>query len=161
VAAIRERLAALSARTAPLPRPSVVCLEWIDPPFAMGNWGPELVEIAGGRSLLGEPLQRSTTTTWQAVTDADPDVLVIAPCGFSIERTLAEMPALAARPGWSSLRAVRGGRVFVADGNVYFNRSGPALFDTPEILAEILHPDRFSPPRLGSSWRRLQNHRAG
>jgi iron complex transport system substrate-binding protein len=153
VTAIRARLAALAARTAPLPRPTVVCLEWIEPPFAMGNWGPELVDIAGGRSLLGEPLQRSTTTTWQAVLEADPDVLVVAPCGFTIDRTLAEMPVLAARPGWSALRAVRNRRVFVADGNLYFNRSGPALFDTPEILAEILHPDRFSPARFGASWR--------
>ena len=155
VAAIRARLAALAARTAPLPHPGVVCLEWLDPPFAMGNWGPELVAVAGGRSLLGEALQRSTTTTWQAVVDADPDVLVIAPCGFAIDRTLAEMPALAARPGWSALRAVRGGRVFVADGNLYFNRSGPALFDTPEILAEIFHPERFSPPRFADRWRRF------
>jgi iron complex transport system substrate-binding protein len=156
VGGIHARLATLAARTATLPHPSVVCLEWIDPPFAMGNWGPELVAIAGGRSVLGEPLQRSTTTTWQAVVDADPDVLVVAPCGFVIDRTLTEMPTLVAQRGWSSLRAVREGRVFVADGNLYFNRSGPSLFDTPEILAEVLHPEQFSPPRFARTWRRFR-----
>ncbi len=155
VAEIRARLASLTARTASLPRVPVACLEWIDPPFAMGNWGPELVEIAGGRSVLGRPGARSTTTPWQAVVEADPDVLVVAPCGFGVERTFAEMPALASRPGWSRLRAVRGGRVFVADGNLYFNRSGPLLFDTPGILAEMLHPAHFPPAHRGSIWRSL------
>src|SRR6185503_15738128 len=110
------------------------------------------VQIAGGRSMLGKVSERSQTTTWQAVVDADPDVLVVAPCGFGVARTLAEMPTLAAQPGWSSLRAVRGGRVFVADGNLYFNRSGPSLFDTPEILAEILHPNDIA-PRHREIWR--------
>lgn len=153
VSSIRARLAALSGRTRGLSHPSVVCLEWIDPVFAMGNWGPEIVALAGGTCSLGTPGLHSTTTPWEAVRDADPDVLVIAPCGFGLERATAEMHVLAERPGWSDLRAVRSGRVFVADGNLYFNRSGPSLFETPWILAEMLHPDRLPPQHQGARWR--------
>jgi iron complex transport system substrate-binding protein len=155
VADIRARLAAVAARTAPLPRPRVACLEWIDPLFEMGNWGPEIVEIAGGRSLLSAPGAHSTTMTFEALRDADPEVVVVAPCGFDLTRTLAELPALTERPDWRALSAVRAGRAFAADGNFYFNRSGPMLFDTPEILAEMLHPDTFPPRHEGTVWRRL------
>ena len=151
---IRERLAELAAATAPLPHPTVACLEWTAPLFAMGNWGPELIDIAGGRCALGTAGVHSTSVPWQALADADPDIIVVAPCGFGLERALAEMPALVAHAGWRDLRAVRDGRVFVADGNLYFNRSGPLLFDTPEILAEILHPGAFSPAHEGRIWRR-------
>jgi len=156
VAGIRARLAALAERTRALPgpRPAVACLEWIDPLFAMGNWGPELIALAGGTCALGVAGAHSTTLAWQALRAADPDVIVVAPCGFGVERTLAEMPTLAALPGWGELAAVRAGRVFVADGNLYFNRSGPLLFDTPEILAEILHPAAFPPAHEGAVWRR-------
>lgn len=157
VQSIRARLAALSARTRDLAHPSIVCLEWIEPPFAMGNWGPELVELAGGTNLLGTLGAHSTTTTWSAVQAADPDVLVVAPCGFGLERTLSEMHWLSARPGWSQLRAVKGRRVFVADGNLYFNRSGPSMFETPEILAEMLHPNEFAATHRGSVWQPWPN----
>jgi len=154
VGGIRARLAALAERTGALPHPTVACLEWIEPLFAMGNWGPELVALAGGTCALGVAGAHSTTTPWHALRDADPDVIVVAPCGFGLERTLAEMPLLAAHPDWAALRAVRAGRVYVADGNLYFNRSGPLLFDTPEILAEILHPSVFPPTHAGTVWRR-------
>jgi iron complex transport system substrate-binding protein len=153
VGGIRQRLAALREATRSLPRPTVVCLEWIDPVFAMGNWGPEIVEIAGGESLLGSPNMHSSSLAWDAVREADPDVLVVAPCGFGLERTLGEVPVLASRPGWSDLRSVRAGRVYVADGNIYFNRSGPSVFDTPSILAEMIHPDHFAPRHQGTVWR--------
>lgn len=149
---IRTRLAALAEKTRTLPHPTVVCLEWIEPAFAMGNWGPELVELAGGTNLLGTPGAHSTTTPWSAVQAADPDILVVAPCGFGLERALQEMHLLAEQPGWRELRAVRSNRVFVADGNRYFNRSGPCMFDTPEILAEIMHPQAFAPNRRGDIW---------
>ena len=105
VAGIRARLAALAerARALPGPRPTVACLEWIDPVFAMGNWGPELIALAGGVCALGTAGAHSTTLPWQALRDADPDVIVVAPCGFGVERTLAEMPTLAAQPGWGEL----------------------------------------------------------
>ena len=153
VESIRARLASLAHKTRDLPHPSVVCLEWIEPVFAMGNWGPELVELAGGINLLGTPGAHSTTTPWSAVREADPDVLVLAPCGFGLERTLREVHLLAEQPGWSELKAVKNGRVFVADGNLYFNRSGPSMFDTPGILAEIIHPQHFAPARRGRVWR--------
>lgn len=149
---LRAQMASIGERTRVLPRRSVVCLEWIDPIFAMGNWGPELVDIAGGQNLLGTQGAHSTSTTFRAVLDADPETLVVAPCGFPIDRTLREMPLLAAQAGWKDLRAVTGGRVFVADGNRYFNRSGPTVFETADILAEILHPEAFSPEHEGSAW---------
>ncbi len=122
-------------------RPSVVCLEWTDPIFPMGNWGPELVEHAGGSCVLGNANAHSAATPWQAVLNADPEVLVVAPCGFGIERAIEEMPGLAARPEWNALQAVRRGQVYVADGNRYFNRSGPTVFESIGVLAEILHPE--------------------
>jgi iron complex transport system substrate-binding protein len=155
VVGIRDGLAALGARTRPLRRPRVACLEWIDPLFAMGNWGPELVELAGGDCLFGTAGAHSTTMTFEALREADPEIVVVAPCGFDLTRTLAELPALTGRPGWRELSAVRAGRVFAADGNFYFNRSGPMLFDTPEILAEMLHPDAFPPQHEETVWRRL------
>jgi iron complex transport system substrate-binding protein len=152
VAALREKMTAVSRRTAGLPRVSVVCLEWIDPVFPMGNWGPELVELAGGTSLLGTPAMHSSQTPWESVLQADPEVLVVAACGFDVARTLQEMPLMAARPGWDRLRAVKAGRVYVADGNLYFNRSGPSMFDTPAILAEMLHPSHVAPEHQGAAW---------
>lgn len=153
VAELRARTAALRAVTQHLSPPSVVCLEWIDPVFAMSNWGPELVALAGGDNRLGTTGVHSTTLSWQAVRDADPQVLVVAPCGFQIERTWDEMPVLTAQPGWRDLRAVQDGRVFVADGNLYFNRSGPSVFETANLLAEMLHPTRFPGLHEGKAWR--------
>ena len=125
-----------------------------EPLFSMGNWGPELVELAGGAALLGVAGEHSVAVPWQTVRDADPDVLVVAPCGFGLARAEAEMHLFGAQPGWRELRAVRSGRVFVADGNLYFNRSSPSLFDTPGILAEMLHPAAFAPAHEGTAWRR-------
>ncbi len=153
VAGIREGLDAVAAATRALPRVSVACLEWVDPPFAMGNWGPELIDLAGGTCALGTPGTHSTAIEWKALCAADPDVLVLAPCGFGVERTLSELPALREREEWSSLRAVRSRRAYVADGNLYFNRSGPLLFETPRILAEILHPERFPRTHGPEVWR--------
>jgi len=155
VADIRARLDAVAAITRPLRRPRVACLEWIEPLFEMGNWGPEIVEIAGGQSLLSAPGAHSTTLPFEALQKAYPEIIVVAPCGFDLTRTLAEIPALTNHPGWRGLAAVRAGRAFAADGNFYFNRSGPMLFDTPAILAEMLHPDQFPPRHEGTIWRRL------
>lgn len=154
-AAARAHLARWRDATAALRRPSVVCLEWIDPPFVLGNWGPELVRCAGGEPRLGHDGGPSTAISWEEVRAADPEVLIVAPCGFPLERTLAERAALEARPGWSALRAVRTGRAYVADGNRYFNRSGPGAFETVDVLAQMLHPDAFAPAHEGTVWRRL------
>ncbi len=154
VAALRAGCTAWGEATRALPRRRVVCLEWIDPVFAMSNWGPELVALAGGEDLLGTPGVHSRASPWEAVRAADPEVLVVAPCGFSLARALGEMPTLEAQPGWRDLRAVRSGEVFVADGNRYFNRSGPGAFETIGLLAEMFHPARFPPEHEGSAWRR-------
>jgi iron complex transport system substrate-binding protein len=158
--AMRRRVERVADRTRGAPRRTVVCLEWIDPLFAMSNWGPELVEAAGGTPLLATPGAHSTTTTWEALERADPEIIIVAPCGFVLERTLRAMPALAAGPTWSTLRAVHARRVFAADGNLFFNRSGPAVFETAEILGEMLHPELFSPRHHGSAWRRWPVDRA-
>jgi iron complex transport system substrate-binding protein len=150
---LRARIAAVSERTLKLQPVSVVGLEWIDPIFNMGNWGPELVALAGGRTLLGTPGEFSTSIEWERLREADPEVLLIAPCGFPIERTLREMHLLEAQPGWRDLRAVRAGRVAVADGNRYFNRSGPSVVDSIEMLAAIFHPSEFAPRHEETCWR--------
>jgi iron complex transport system substrate-binding protein len=157
IAERQESVHAVERAVVGRPRPSVVCLEWIDPIFCMGNWGPELVARAGGDNRLGVAGAHSTTGTWDEVRRADPEVLVIAPCGFAIERTAGEMPALTAQAGWSDLRAVRAGRVYLADGNLYFNRSGPSVFDSVRILAEILHEGALEPTFEGQGWRRFRS----
>src|SRR3954468_22318000 len=113
VADVRERLATLAAKTHRLAKPSVACLEWIEPVFAMGNWGPELVELAGGINLLGTPGLHSSSIPWDAVREANPDVLVVAPCGFGVARAREEMHLFGERPGWRDLRAVRERRVYL------------------------------------------------
>jgi len=155
VAELRQKLLSVSERTRALSRPRVACLEWIEPVFAMGNWGPELVELAGAQNVLGQAGVHSTTLPFQAVCEADPDVLIVAPCGFGLERARSEMHLILAQPGFRELRAAKSGRVFVCDGNLYFNRSSPSLFETPEILAEMLHPDQFEPRHEGSAWQRI------
>ncbi len=153
VAAERERLRRVGERCAGRVAPTVVVMEWADPVFAMGNWGPELVEAANGRLLLGRPGEHSQAIEWACVREADPEFLVIAPCGYDRTRAEAELPLLRAREGWSELRAVREGRVAVADGNRYFNRSGMTVVETAEILAEMLHGVVVGERTEGVSWR--------
>lgn len=125
------------------PRPRVAVIEWIDPLMAAGNWMPELVEIAGGINLFGEAGKHSPWMTWEELVASDPDLVIVSPCGFDIPRTMGEMTVLSSRPEWLGLKAVRAGRVFVADGNAYFHRPGPRLVESAEILAEMLHPGTF------------------
>ncbi|KAA5539465.1 cobalamin-binding protein [Roseiconus nitratireducens] len=122
-------------------RPSVTLLEWMDPPFSAGHWSPELVRIAGGSELIGVAGQRSVATPWRQIVDADPEVMVVACCGFDLARTLQELPGLVAFPSWKTMRCVRERRVYVVDGSAYFNRPGPRLVDSLEILANALHPN--------------------
>ncbi len=139
---------AQSAKT----RPRVAFVEWIEPLMSGGNWMPTLVEMAGGHNLFGIAGQHSPWLEWEALKAADPDAILVAPCGLALPRLRAEMPALAARPGWSALAAVRAKRVFLADGNQYFNRPGPRLVESLEILAEILHPELFDFGHRGRGW---------
>ena len=132
---------ALSDRT----RPTVACIEWLEPLMSAGNWVPELVEMAGGVNLSGEPGKHSPWMSCEQLVAAEPDVIVIMPCGWDQARTQPEMHWLTDRPEWTQLRAVRSGRVHLTDGNQYFNRPGPRLVESLEILVNILHP--FSPVR--------------
>lgn len=160
IASLKARMAHVTGRCAGLPKPTVACVEWIDPLMAAGNWMPELVEMAGGRNLFGEAGKHSPWMTWEQLRAADPDVIVILPCGFDMPRVLEEMPRLTAKPGWSGLKAVRSGRVYVTDGNQYFNRPGPRLAESLEILAEILHPGHFDFGHKGTGWMRFEGVRA-
>jgi iron complex transport system substrate-binding protein len=129
--------------------PTVACIEWIDPLMAAGNWVPELVELAGGQNLFGEAGKHSPWMKWEEVVKKDPDVIIVMPCGWDIERSSQEMPALEKSPGWASLTAVRQGNVVLVDGNQFFNRPGPRVVESLEITREIL--DRWANPSLFSS----------
>ncbi len=118
-------------------RPRIACIEWIEPLMAAGNWVPELVTLAGGENLFGAVGQHSPWMQWAELVAADPDVIVIMPCGFDLERTRSESAVLAQHPDWAGLKAVRSGRVYITDGNQYFNRPGPRLVESFEILQEI------------------------
>lgn len=135
------------------PRYRVACIEWMEPLMAAGNWTPELIEMAGGINLFGEAGKHSPWMTWEELVVADPDVIVIAPCGFDLARTAEETYWMTGRPGWNRLRAVRDGRVYLADGNQYFNRPGPRVVETLQILVEILHGE--APRAPGTRWRAL------
>jgi iron complex transport system substrate-binding protein len=148
----QRRLEFVRERTAGRHRPSVVMLEWTDPVFAMGNWGPELVEIANGEPLLSSRGQLSSAMPSDRVAAADPDYLIVAPCGFNLERTLKERAVLESYPWWNSLRAVQTGKVAFADGNLFFNRSGMTVSRTAEIIAEILHGVTFETPSEDVHW---------
>jgi iron complex transport system substrate-binding protein len=154
VAELKGRLAAIAHRTAGAPRPTVAAIEWIDPLMAGGNWMPELIEIAGGTSLFATAGQHSPWLAWDALIAADPDVILLLPCGFRIDQSLADLPLLTGRPEWPGLRAVRDGRIYVIDGHHYFNRPGPRLVESAEMIAEILHPDRFDFGHEGIGWTR-------
>jgi len=136
-------------------RPRVACLEWIDPPMAAGHWMPELVAIASALPVFGRPGARSPWISFDELARADADAVVVVPCGFGLGRTRAELAPLREHPAFSDLRAVRGGRTFLADGNAYFNRPGPRLVESLEILCEILHPGLFAPRRRGTGWEAL------
>jgi len=136
-------------------RPSVACIEWLEPLMVSGNWIPEVVSIAGGNSLLAEAGKHSPFVKWEDIQQADPEIIVIMPCGFAIERTMREMDLLLNLPGFAYMQAVKNNRVYIADGNQYFNRPGPRIVDSIEIIAEIIHPKFFSFGYEGSGWIRF------
>jgi iron complex transport system substrate-binding protein len=143
VAGLQRRMSAVAHRAAGRDRPTVACIEWIEPLMAAGNWVPELVELAGGVNLFGEAGKHSPWMTWDDLVRRDPDVIVVMSCGFDLSRTKAELEALTGKPGWSDMNAVRTGRVWAADGNAYFNRPGPRLAEALDMLAEAFHPGVF------------------
>ncbi len=124
-------------------RPSVACIEWIDPVIAAGHWVPEMVQTAGGSDALVQPGAPSPRLEFEQVANADPDVVVLMPCGMNVEQATAEFNALPDREQWENLRAFKSGRAYVVDSGALFSRSGPRLVDGLEILARIVHPDLF------------------
>jgi iron complex transport system substrate-binding protein len=144
---LRQRVARVEDSVCGVDRlASTVMMEWIDPLFSAGHWSPELIRLAGGQEKIGVENQPSRTIDWQEVVTADPDVLLIACCGYGIERTKQDLPILAKHPGFGELSAVRSGRVYLGDGNAYFNRPGPRLIDTLELIGHALHPSRCPLP---------------
>jgi len=144
VAELRARLEGLRSETTTLPRRRTLVLEWLSPPMIAGHWTPELVRIAGGEPILGHDGAPTGPVAWSTIVEAAPDVVLIAPCGFGVEQSLRELPALAAVPSFAALDAVREGRVVIIDGNAFFNRPGPRLVESAELAAAAIHPERFA-----------------
>jgi iron complex transport system substrate-binding protein len=147
------RLNCVKQRTCHLRRPTLAMLEWTEPLFAMGNWGPELVEFANANLLTGHKGEYSAAITGDELCRLDPEYIIVAPCGFNLERTLREQAVLESYPWWDRLQAVRNGKVFFADGNLYFNRSGMTISRTAEIIAEIAHGVSFDSACSETQWR--------
>ncbi|MEL6440011.1 MAG: cobalamin-binding protein [Cyanobacteria bacterium J06621_8] len=151
---LQERIDVIANRVRDVDRkPTVVALEWTEPLMGGGNWIPELIEIAGGQSLLAVKGKHSPYLSWSNLTEADPDVIVIMPCGFDLERTEKESKVLTNYSEWKNLKAVKNGKVFIVDGNAYFNRPSQRLMDSAEILAEILYPSLFDYGFKGKGWK--------
>ncbi|QJD94772.1 cobalamin-binding protein [Mucilaginibacter robiniae] len=133
-------------------KPTVACIEWLDPLMTSGNWVPELVSIAGGTPLMADSGKHSAYIQWEDLRLADPEIMVLMPCGFSIERTLQEIDLILQLPGLTDLQAVKNKRFYIVDGNQYFNRPGPRIVDSLEIMAEIIYPKQFFFGYEGEGW---------
>ena len=154
---IKERFDDIQTKARALKTPRVIAIEWMSPLMTGGNWMPEMIEIAGGKSLLASPGEHSPWVEWETIVAADPEILLILPCGYDIPKTQSEIKSLTGRPGWESLRAVKNGNVFILDGNKYFNRPGPGVLNSVEILAEIFHPDQFRGMSPYGGWQKLES----
>jgi len=137
---IREKSSSISER------PGVFMFEWLEPPFAPGHWVPEQVDIAGGHCLLGEVGQRSVTTTYDAISESNPDVMVLVPCGYYIADTLRQLGNTCFPSSWRDIPALKNREVWAVDATSYFSRPGPRVVEGIEILAKIFHPDLFGTP---------------
>lgn len=154
---IQNRFDEILDRTKELEKPSVVALEWLDPLMTGGNWMPEMIGIAGGVTHLAEAGKHSQWCTWDDIHSLDPDILLIVPCGYGLNKTMGEMSVLEKNEGWSDLAAVKNSRVYILDGNHYFNRPGPRIKTSVEILAEIFHPEEFDRHHEKSGWLHYQS----
>jgi iron complex transport system substrate-binding protein len=156
VRSLQIRVERIAAKAGALGQPpAVACLEWLDPLMAAGNWVPELVEFAGGRNLFGSAGRHSPWMTWEQLVQSDPDIIVALPCGYDLAKTRTEFEVLRNMPAWKNLKAARAGQVYLTDGNQYFNRPGPRLVESLEILAEIFHPNDFQFGHKGHAWEKL------
>jgi iron complex transport system substrate-binding protein len=140
---LRAGADAIRVRTRACERPRTLLLEWISPPMNGGHWVADLLELAGAEPLLVNRGRESEVITWQAIAQADPDAILVAPCGYDIAMAKEAIASISAEPEWASLRAVRSGRAWAIDGNAYVNRPGPRVIRTAEVFAEALHPQVF------------------
>ena len=138
-------------------KPKVACIERLSPLMIAGNWTPEIIEIAGGVPVLTEKGTHSAYVSFEEIQKEDPDIIVLMPCGFPVDRTLQEISIMLELPGWSALRAVQQNRIYITDGNQYFNRSGPRITDSIEIMAEIINQKQFFFGYEGEGWIRFNN----
>lgn len=150
---LQERVKSIDISTRNTYRPRIGCIEWIEPLMAAGNWVPELVELAGGTNLFGKAGEHSPWLNAEALWKEDPEIIIAMPCGFNIEKTIQELSVLVKRREWPNLTAVRNDKVCVVDGNQYFNRPGPRIIDSLEILAEIIHPELFNFGYKAKGWK--------
>jgi len=152
-----QRLSDLAVKTAAFgARPGVAVLEWLVPLMGAGNWTPELVAYAGGKNIFGEIGQHTPWLTWEELQAADPDVIVLSPCGYTLGRTLEDVPLLQKHAAWANLQAVRNGRVYAIDGNQYLNRSGPRLVESAELLARVIWGESLDIPVDDTGWQHVQ-----
>jgi iron complex transport system substrate-binding protein len=150
----QQRLERLRNATAQLGvKPRVTVQEWLDPLMAAGNWTPELVAYAGGENVFGEVGVHSPWLSWEELQAADPEVLVLSPCGFTLERTMIDVALLQQHPAWQSLSAVQNKRIYAIDGNQYLNRSGPRLVESAELLGHVLWGERLGIEVDSNGWR--------
>ena len=158
IASMRARVEAVKARAATAKaRPRVMCVEWIEPMMLGGNWMPTLVEFAGGYCGMVKADQKSVHADQDAMLDYDPEVVVVMPCGFDLKRTLREAHDLKSYPGWYDMTAFKAQRIYGVDGNAYFNRSGPRIVDSLELLAGLIHPELFGDfaTKYAAAWARI------
>ncbi|MTI87164.1 MAG: cobalamin-binding protein [Balneolaceae bacterium] len=150
--AITQGFEDIKAKTSQRPQVHIEVIEWINPLMTAGNWMPDLIEIAGGCSTLGESGKHSPFIDFEVLKDANPEIIAIIPCGYSIDQTKTELDHLFSLSGWNELKAVQNNQVFLADGHQYFNRPGPRIADSARILAEIIHPDSFPQSHKKTGW---------
>ena len=154
ISELRERIKNLRKMAQELEKRTVACIEWIDPLMAAGNWMPELVELAGGINLFGSKGKHSPWMEFEDLIKRDPDVIIVMPCGYNIDKTKREMGTLRKMSEWDNLKAVQNSDVYLTDGNQYFNRPGPRLVESLEILMEILYADKFDFGHKNTGWRK-------
>ena len=153
---LQGRMATIANQASSLSHhPTIGCIEWMDPLMSSGNWMPELVTMAGGQNIFGKAGDHAPWITWESLKEADPEIILVLPCGFSIQRSRQELSSLTEHPLWPSLQAVKKGQVYLTDGNQYFNRPGPRLVESLEILVEIFHPAVFDFGHKGKGWERM------
>lgn len=156
VADMKSRIGAIHEKTKKIAlHPRIACIEWTEPIMAAGNWVPEMVSIAGGQDPLGRAGEHSPWMGWDELLEANPDVVAFMPCGYGLTRTASEAKSVVVSPQWQDLPAAQQGRAYITNGSDFFNRPGPRLVESLEILAEILHPETFQFGHEGTGWRPL------